>query len=106
MKVRDLLTPESLDAFARLRSASTPQGMDLMSDYRELRAQTLEAYPAVAQWVTLMENFQFDEAREPGLLQALHRDSFMRVGSQTQRDTSLVIDYDIISPRVCVFRRK
>ena len=100
MTLRDLMTPESLAAFDQLRSESMPDGSAMMAGYRQLRQEMVDTYPALAQWVELMENFRFEEARNPQLLQSLHEDGFIRCSPQSQRETSLVVDYEIISPRI------
>jgi len=77
MRVEDLFTPESTEAFRRLTREAMGPGQALMEQYRTDREAQLEACPDLKSWIAALEDGELVTASDPGLWSRLIEQGFI-----------------------------
>ena len=107
MKFNDIVTPESITAYDALSEAENAIAVRLMDKYKSEWEEMRKTYPDLEKWKMLLENFQFDQATEPMLLQSLRQSGFIMADERiTRQTTTIVAQYKFVSPRYLDADRK
>ncbi len=101
MKIHDIFTPESVEAYqSHYQMAATP-GLELFEEYVRDREEQLRDSPDLARWISILEEGDLTSAADPTLWSSLIRDGFIACEPKKfNHSTQESFLFRLISPKV------